>query len=415
MASLRQRIARWIAPAETRASTFYAPAVGFGPSLGGTVINTVLAENLSTVTACVNAIASGLASLPARVYRTQGEGRIEVPGHPVARLLRQPNARQTWPDFLEWLLGSTLLNGNGLAAIEYDGRGQPVALLPIPWSAVQVVALPTGRLAFDVVSYQTPWGGSGQPRRYLDTEVLHLKDRSDDGWLGRSRISRAPDVLGAAIGLQTYSTAIWNNQATPSGMVTLPANITPEGKKRAEAFFEDRMVGAANARRVLYADKDTTWQGISVSPEDAEVLASRRFSGEEIARLFNVPPPIIGDLSHGTFTNSETAGRWFAQFTLSPWANKLEAEFSRSVFADPSGTTHMEIDLSGIMRGDYAARWTANVAAVGAGILTADEVREQEGFNPLPAGAKPATPAVAAAADPGAPDPAMADCADAAC
>lgn len=151
---------------------------------------------------------------------------------------------------------------------------------------------------------------------------------------------------------------------------------------------------------------------ISVSPEDAEVLASRTYSGEEIARLFNVPPPIIGDLSHGTFTNSETAGRWFAQFTLSPWANKLENEFQRSVFADPSGATHIEIDLSGIMRGDYAARWTANVAAVQAGILTADEVREQEGFNPLPADAEPMTTANPATGVAGA---AMASCADAAC
>jgi phage portal protein BeeE len=107
----------------------------------------------------------------------------------------------------------------------------------------------------------------------------------------------------------------------------------------------------------------------------------------ELHRLFDGPPPIVGDLSHGTFTNSESAGRWFAQCTLTPWARETEAEFQRSVFANPSGATHLEIDLSGVMRGDYAARWTTNVAAAGAGILTADEVREQEGFNPLPAGA----------------------------
>jgi HK97 family phage portal protein len=300
-----------------------------------------------------------------------------------------------------------LLNGNGLAAIETDGAGNPVALLPIPWSAVQVLILPTGRLAFDVVAYQTPWGASGQPRRYLDTDVLHLKDRSDDGWLGRSRISRAPDVLAAAIGLQTYSTAIWNNAATPSGLVTFPPNITKDGKDRMEAFFAERYIGAGNGKKILYADKDTTFQPISISPEDAEILSSRRFAGEEIARLFGVPPPMIGDLSHGTFTNSETSGRFFSQYTLSPWARKVELEFQRSVFGDPSGATHMEIDLSGLVRGSYVERWQANVAAVGAGILTADEVREQEGFNPLPA-AKPVAPAVADTEAPGA-----ADCADA--
>lgn len=378
-------------PVEARAS-FYAPAIGWGPSVAGTRVNTALAENLSTVTAFVNAIASGLASLPARVYRTQGEGRIEIPGHPVSRLLRQPNPRQTWPDFLEWLLGSALLHGNALAAIEIDGANRPVALLPIPWPAVSVVVLPSGRLAFDVVAYNTPWGGSGAPRRYLDTEVLLLKDRSDDGWLGRSRISRAPDVIGAANGLQTYSTAIWDNAATPSGLVTLPPNVTPDDKRAIEAYVTGKVAGASKAKGVLFVDPSTTWTSISVSPEDAEVLASRRFSGEEIARLFGVPPPIIGDLSHGTFTNSETAGRWFAQFTLAPWARKIEAEFQRSVFADPTGATHIEIDLAGLMRGSYVERWTANVAAVTAGILTANEVRETEGYNPMPAKPGPADP-----------------------
>jgi HK97 family phage portal protein len=370
-------------PTETRAG-FYAPAIGWGPSVAGTRVNTALAENLSTVTACVNAISSGLASLPARVYRTQGDGRVELPGHPVARLIHAPNPRQTWPDFLEWLVGSTLLNGNGLAAVETDGAGRPVAVLPIPWSAVQVVVLPTGRLAFDVVAFNTPWGGNGAPRRYLDSEVLLLKDRSDDGWLGRSRISRAPDVIGAAAGIQTYSTAVWDNAATPSGMLTLPPNITPAGKRNIEQFYTDRMAGAANGKRILFVDKDTTFTPMQISPEDAEVLASRRFSGEEIARLFGVPPPIVGDLTHGTFTNSETAGRWFAQFTLAPWARKIEAEFARSVFADPTGATHIEIDLAGLMRGSYVERWQANVAAVQAGILTANEVRETEGYNPLP-------------------------------
>lgn len=386
MGAIRDRIARWLAP-EERASSVYAPAVGWGPSLSGTRINAAVAENLSMVLACINAIASGLASLPARVYRTEGAGRVEVPTHPVAALLRQPNPRQTWPDFLEWLLGQTLLHGNAIAAIEADAAGRPVALLPIPWQYVQVVLLPTGRLAFDVVSYASAWGGNGQPRRYLDTEVLHLKDRSDDGWLGRSRLSRAPDVLGAAVGLQTYSAALWANAATPSGLVELPPNISPDGVRRLREHFSDAYTGAHNGKRVLFVDRDTKFTPVSVSPEDAEVLASRRFTGEEIARLFNVPPPIVGDLSHGTFTNAETAGRWFGMHTLTPWARKIEAEFQRSVFGDPASAAHMEIDLSGLMRGDYAARWTANVAAVQAGILQPNEVREQEGFNPLPPGA----------------------------
>lgn len=368
---------------ETRASVSYGPTFGLGNTATGP-IQPYEAENLSAVVACVNAIADGLGTLPAAVYRSQGDdGRVEIPGHPVSRLIRLPNDYQTWPDFVAWVVAQMLLYGNALAAIEYDGAGRPTALRPIQWQNVRVQMLPTGRLVYDVVAYNTPWGGSGMPRRFLQDEVFHLRDRSDDGYVGRSRLARAPAVLAAAIGLQTYSSAIWDNAATPSGMITFPSNISPEGKRRMEEFVNSRATGAANGKRIFYADQDTKFVPLGSSPEDAEVLASRRFSTEEICRLFNVPPPIVQDYTHSTFTNSAQASLWFATNTLAPIARKIEAEFSRSVINDPTGAVHLEIDLSGLMRGDYATRWTANVAAVNAGILTKDEIREQEGYGPL--------------------------------
>ncbi|MCX7373036.1 MAG: phage portal protein, partial [Alphaproteobacteria bacterium] len=144
--------------------------------------------------------------------------------------------------------------------------------------------------------------------------------------------------------------------------------------------------GPGNARKVLILEQGASWQPLSVSPEDAEVLASRRFTVEELCRLFQVPPPIVQDLSHGTFTNSREAGRWFAQFTLSPWCRKIEAEFARSVFTDPAMS--LEIDMSALMRGDAETRWQSHKIAVDAGILDPNEVREIEGFNPRPAQAE---------------------------
>lgn len=368
---------------ETRATVSYGPSFSLGNTATGP-IQPYQAENLAAVAACVSAVADGLATLPVAVYRSQDDdGRVEVPGHPVSRLIRGPNDYQTWVDWLSMTVAEVLLYGNALSVIEYDGAGRPTGLRPVPWRNVRVQMLPTGRLVYDVVMYQTPWGGTGTPRRFLQGEVFHLKDRSDDGYVGRSRLSRAPDVLAAAIGLQTYSAAIWENAATPSGLLTFPANISPDGKRRMESFYNDRLIGSANGKRVLFADADTSFQPMSVSPEDAEVLASRRFSTEEICRLFNVPPPLVQDYTNSTFTNSAQASLWFAQNTLRPMARRIEAEFQRSVMNDPTGATHIEIDLSGLMRGDYATRWAANVAAVNAGILTRDEVREQEGFGPL--------------------------------
>lgn len=376
--------------------------LGFTGTGGPAPVSPVAAENLSTVTACVSAIAGGLASLPARIYRVRGEERTEQPGHPVARLILRPNGFQTWPDLIETWLGSTLLYGNGLIAVESDSAGRPLALAPVPWPDVQPVLLPSGRLAYDVAQ------GGAERRRLLDSEVLHLKDRADgSGHIGRSRLSRAADVLAAATGAQRFSASLWDNAAAPSGLLTVPRGISSDGFKRMRAQFETEHTGPQNARKVVFMDEGSAWTPLSTSPEDAELLSSRRYSGEELARLFGVPPAIIGDLSHGTFTNSETAGRFFAMFCLAGWARKIEAELSRNLL-DPDH--HLEIDLSGLTRGDDAARWAAHKIAVETGVLSADEVRQVEGWNPRPAGTAPVPPAGAAAADsaPAAPGPGVA-------
>lgn len=346
----------------------------------GQMVNANTAESLSAVTACVGAIASTTASLPAYVYVTTPGGRTEALGHPVRRLIRRPNDLQTWPDFIEWWISQVLLHGNGVAQIVSDGAGRPVALLPIPWGNASPVLLPGGRLALDVVGYQSPWGGTGLSRRLLPGEFVHLKDRSDDGLIGRSRLSRARDVVGIAQALQEYNGSMWRNQVTPSGAIKLEGKVGAEMLGRLKEQLSQSFAGPHNARKVLVLDQGASWQALSVSPEDAEVLASRRFTVEELCRLYQVPPPIVQDLSHGTFTNSREAGRWFAQFTLSPWCRKIEAEFSRSVFTDPAMS--LEIDMSALMRGDAETRWQSHKIAVDAGILDPDEIREIEGFNP---------------------------------
>lgn len=390
MSTIRERFAEWLAP-ETRSTVaFVGPSLALGAA--GPAVNAVAAENVAAVLAAVNAICTGLASLPATVYESTPTGRREAPGHPVSALVRLPNGNQSWPDWIEWTVAQALLYGNAISEIQADPTGRSVALVPIPWQNVSVQLLPTGRLAYDVVAVQGQFGGTGMPRRLLSHEVFHLRDRSDDGLIGRSRLSRAPDVLGAALGLQEYSTALWQNGATPSGLVIVPKGMKPESRDRFIAQFRHNYTGASNAKKVIFGEGETKWTSISVSPEDAEVLQSRRFTVAEIARLFQVPPPLLQDYSFSTFTNAAQADLWFARTSLQPWARKIEAEFARSVIADPTGRFHLEIDFSAMTRGDYATRWAANVAAVGAGILTADEVREAEGFAPLPRATAPVAP-----------------------
>ncbi|WP_426958929.1 phage portal protein [Muricoccus radiodurans] len=358
------------------AALTYAEAFGVNPTASGAYVGPHMAENLATVLACVNAISTVLASMTPRVYFVAPKGRTELPTHPVARLLRVPNAEQTWPDWLEWTMAQVLLHGNAVSAVETDRAGRPVALRPLPWGAVQLYRLSSSRLAYDVVQ------SSGRVRRYFAEEVFHLRDRSDDGVIGRSRISRARDVIGNAAALQEWSGSMWQNQVTPSGVLIHPKSLSDEAHGHLKQSLQERHSGPSNARRFMVLEEDMKWQSIGVSPEDAEALASRRFTVEELCRLFQVPPPIVQDLSHGTFTNSREAGRWFAQFTLAPWARKIEAEFSRSVFSASDADCVLEVDMSDLLRGDAEARWQSHKIAVEAKILDPDEVREIEGWNP---------------------------------
>lgn len=375
-------IDRWAAALgfERRAVTPTSLLGLVGAGAGPDGLTTAAAEGVATVLACVQAQASALAYLPARVYRA-GRVRTEVLEHPLYRVMREGvNDWQTWPDFIESIVASVLLAGNALAAIERGAGGEVTALRFIPWSWVQVVRLASGAIGYDVTEGGF-FGAPGRRYRLLKGECLHLKDRSDDGLIGRSRLSRAGETIQAARTANQYADAFLSNGAAPAGAITSDQAIGEDTMSRLRAGFDDRYAGAKKAGKVMILSDGLKFTPFQVSPEDAELLATRKFAVEEICRIFQVPPPLVQDYSHNTFTNSETAGRWFAGFTLAPWARKIEAEFGRVLFPAGSGL-ELDIDLSGFLRGDPQTRWAAHKIAIDAGILDADEVREIEGFNP---------------------------------
>lgn len=352
--------------------TALAPGIGY---MAG--VSARAAENLSTVQACTNAIATALAYVPALTYRRDSEGnRMEAPAHPLGKIVRNgANPGMSWPDFMEHLIASALLTGNGLAEILRSGNGQLAGFRYIPWGMVTVAELSSGRLAFDVSD------GRGHTRRLLEGEVLHLRDRTDDGKIGRSRLSRAADTLQGVQAANTHAGAFLTNGANPGGVIEFPGTLTTDQRAALRESFQARHAGAANAGTALILDGGMTWKSSQISPEDAELLETRKFGVIEICRLFQVPPPIVQAYENNTFTNASQAGLWFATFCLSPWARKIEAEFARSVFPT-NGPYELELDLSGFLRGDPETRWNAHKIAIETGVLDPDEVRGVEGWNP---------------------------------
>lgn len=342
-------------------------------------VNERLAENFATVAACVGAIGSSLSTAPAYVYRLVNGQRVEQQGHWLAEMVRSgPNPVQTWPEMVESWVASVLLSGNGLIEIERDGV-QVVGLRFIPWGWVSVQVAPSGRLVYDVTEQAGVYGQRGRQRRLLSEDVVHVRDRSDDGIIGRSRLSRSAETVAGALQVNAFANQFLANGASPSGAIVYEGNMKPEDKDRLREEMRKRHQGAGNAGSFMLLTDGLKFTPFSLSPEDSELLGSRKFAVEEICRLYQVPPPLVQDYSNNTFTNSQAAGRWFAQFTLLPWARKLEAALTRALV--PAGH-EVELDLSAFQRGDPESRWAAHKIAVDAGILDPDEVREIEGFNP---------------------------------
>ncbi len=222
-----------------------APGIGYPGALSARA-----AENLSTVLACVTAVSSALAYVPALIYRREPDGnRVEAYGHPLAKIARgSANPQMTWPDWLEHVVASALLTGNGLAEIVRAGNGQLSGFRWIPWGMVTVVYLSSGRLAYDVAD------GRGGTRRLLEGEVIHLRDRTDDGLVGRSRLSRAADTVAGVQASNAFAKSFLDRGAQPSGVIRHPGAMTIEQKTSLREQFQERYGGAANAGRTLILD-----------------------------------------------------------------------------------------------------------------------------------------------------------------
>lgn len=353
-------------------------------SYSGYRISPEAVEALSAVFGCVQAISGAISSLPVYVYRMSGKQREEITDGPFVRLLKRgPNQYQSMPEFLEMLTAQVLLRGNALVEVEASSSGKVEAMRVVPWEWVNPQLLPNGSLAFDVYAAPSIW--AAQPKfkkRLLQSETILIRDRSDDGLLGVSRLQRARGAFIAARTVNDFAVKSFENGMRPGVVLQTDAKLTPEAREALKNRLKTGFTGPNQAATTLVLESGLQFSQMhSISPEDAELLESRKWSTEEICRIFQVPPPIIQDYAHNTFTNSAAAGRWFAQFCLLPLVRKIEAAFN--AFLWPSGRCELSLDLSVFDRGDPSTRWQNHQIAVSNGILSRDEVREIEGFSPL--------------------------------
>jgi HK97 family phage portal protein len=346
------------------------------------------AESLSVICACIDVISSALASLPAIVYERMPDGtRREAPQHPVQRLVSEPNALQTWGDLVRFLMSQVLLNGNALVEILRDGSGQPSELRPIMWSSAQPLILPSGRLCFDVVNTPIPGGGSGVPRRlFADAgEVFFLRERSDTGYLGVSRLARAAQVVDLSLNAQGFASTTFAQGAVIAGVLRHPGRLAKEASDNLAESWRNTHSGPSNAAKALILEEGMTFEPQpQMTLESAQLAATREFQATELSRLYSVPPELIGIRDDSNFATSQQAAVFFATNCLNPWVTCLQLEASRSLFLNDRFC--LELDLSGLLRGSYGERAQTTIALTRGGLLTQNEGRAELGYDPLPGG-----------------------------
>ena len=338
-------------------------------------VNETTAQRVSAVYACVQAISETVASLPLILFKRNGEDRERATDHPLYRLLHDmANPEQTALEFREYLQACVLLRGNGYAWIVRGPDGQIRELWPLSPDRVSVVRA-AGKLAYDYTD------SNGVLRRLLAHEVLHLRHRlGDDGVLGVSPITAARGVVELALAESDHGVNTFSNGAKLLGLLKFPGMLKPDQRESIRRSWASQHAGGGNAGKTAILEGGVDFQAVSMSLEDAEWIAARQFSVEEVARLFRVPPTVIGDLRHGNYSNSVEMARQFVTMSLRRHLVAWEQAIAKQMLVSSDGQQiyFAEHQVEGLLRGDSVNRADFYDKGIASGWLLPSEARRLE-------------------------------------
>lgn len=360
----------------------------FGGTTSGKIVNEHTALQVTAVYACVRLLSESLAGLPIHIYRYGKDGgRERVFDHPLYSLLHDaPNEEMSSFSFRETLMSHLLLYGNAYAQIIRNGRGQALALYPLLPDRMEVNRTERGALVY---TYQISVGEKrfnthGNSVILRRDEVLHISGLGFDGLVGYSPIALAKNAIGMALATEEYGASFFANGATPGGVLEHPGTISDI--QRVKDSWNASYRGSGKANRLAVLEEGMKYHQIGIPPNEAQFLETRKFQLNEIARLFRVPPHMIGDLDRSSFNNIEQQSLEFVKYTLNPWVVRWEQALKQSLIPpSEKQTVDIKMNVDGLLRGDYIKRMTGYATARQNGWLSANNIRELEDMNPIPA------------------------------
>ena len=359
----------------------------FGRTTSGKPVNERTAMQTTAVYACVRILAEAVASLPLHVYEYQDDGGKKlVYDHPLYYLLHdEPNPEMTSFVFRETLMSHLLIWGNAYAQIIRDGAGRVLGLYPLLPDKMEVQRDDKGNIyyVYSRNSDENPMFKEYGNIKLKAEDVLHIPGLGFDGLIGYSPIAMAKNAVGMTLACEEYGASFFANGANPGGVLEHPGVLKDPSKVRES--WNSVYRGVNNAHKIAVLEEGMKYQQIGIPPEEAQFLETRKFQINEIARLYRIPPHMVGDLDKSSFSNIEQQSLEFVKYTLDPWVIRWEQSLQRSLLLPgEKGKYFIKLNVDGLLRGDYQSRMNGYAVGRQNGWFSANDIREMENMNPIP-------------------------------
>ena len=356
-----------------------------GGTASGKRVTERSAMQITAVYSCVRILSEAIAQLPLHLYEYTDMGSRKAAEHPLYFLLHdEPNPEMTSFLFRETLMTHLLLWGNAYAQVIRNGKGEVVALYPLMPNRMTVDRNEQGSIYYEYTTSSDEAPVNKQSTvRLSPSDVLHIPGLGFDGLVGYSPIAMAKNAIGLAIATEEYGSKFFANGATPSGILEYPGTVKEPDKIR-ESWMRG-FGGSANSHKVAVLEEGMKYTPISINPSEAQFLETRKFQINEIARIFRVPPHMVGDLEKSSFSNIEQQSLEFVKYTLDPWVARWEQSIVRRLLSgEEKKKYHVKFNVDGLLRGDYQSRMNGYAVGRQNGWMSANDIRELENLDRIP-------------------------------
>jgi HK97 family phage portal protein len=353
-----------------------SPIIGINPA-----VNRALQS--SAVWACCRLIANSIASLPTHVFEETPQGKVKAFDSPLYRVLCQsPNTMMTSSQWIQPTLMSLLLWGNGFTWIDRLD-GEVVGLWPLNPARVQIMLLADGTLGYLYSDLR------GRAFRFTSEDIIHFRLFTLDGYIGLPVIDYHRMTLDFESTASEYALSIYQNGGQPGGVLEYPGVLKPAQVDRIRASWKETHSGPANAGQVAILEEGMKYTPLSIPLSQLNYIEEKKFSVEQIARIFGVPPHLIGAMDKPTYASVEQQSIEFVRYTINPYVVSLEQSIDKALLQDPY---LYKMNLNGFERSDIATRYRSYATARQWGWMSVNDIRELEDQNKIAGGDEYLTP-----------------------